>query len=745
MPLQVQCRSRAPAAAAAGWSGALHRKAPQLGILVLAAAVVLAYGNSMHGPFVLDDLPSIPGNPTLRHLGRIADVLSPPAGGGLTVEGRPVLNLSLAVNYAVGGLRPWSYHAVNVLVHLGAALALFGVVRRTAAGRDATALALAAALAWAVHPLATESVTYVVQRAESLMGLFYLLTVYCFIRAAEERSTGAPHGRDARAPLLWLVLSWLACLLGMATKEVMVSAPVVVLLLDRFRFAGSFARALRGRKAYYTALAATWILLAALVLRAGDRGGTSAFGSGVSVWRYWATQPAAIIRYLKLCFWPRPLVFDYGTEWVSRPSQVIGPGLLVAALAAAAALGCARNRGWGVLGFCFFAVLAPTSLVPGNRQTAAEHRMYLALAAVLVLAALALRAILDAALKRGWRGPGPAADRARWAGLSTLGVAAGLSVPALLATRARNQAYSSAVGLYASDAAQMPGNAYAQANEGTALLLAGRPAEARAPLEAALRLNPGLSEAEDTLGNALVRLGEDAAAERHYRRAAAIDPGFAEPHGNLGELLLKQGRLPEARAEAERALALKPRYADAHGVLGMVAMSGGDLGGALSEFAEAERLAPDDADAHVNLGNALRAAGAPEQAAEHYARAAALDPGSVRAQYDWAGALSDRGLYPDAERHLRAAAALDPADSSVRQNLGNALLAEGRLAEAVEQYKLAERLAPERAPVHYNLANGLLRLGRREEAVLELQLALRLDPDLAPARRMLRALGAPGP
>src|ERR1022692_1539631 len=200
--------------------------------LMVVAAGLLAYHNSFTGPFIFDDFYSIEDNPTIHHLWPIWQTLSPPRIGAPTVEGRPLVNLSLAINYALGGYRLWGYHALNLTIHILAALTLFGIVRRTLLqprlqerfGAAADGLALAVAVLWMVHPLQTESVTYIIQRAESLMGLFYLLTLYCFLRAA---GAGGP-GR-----FWWLAASVFACLLGMATKEVMVSAPLVVLLYDR--------------------------------------------------------------------------------------------------------------------------------------------------------------------------------------------------------------------------------------------------------------------------------------------------------------------------------------------------------------------------------------------------------------------------------------------------------------------------------------------------------------------------------
>ncbi len=164
----------------------------------------------------------------------------------------------------------WGYHAFNLAIHLAAALTLFGVIRRTLLspgmrdhfGQAAIPLAFAVALLWVVHPLQTESVTYIVQRVESLMGLFYLLTLYCAIRAWDASEASSR---------LWVFAAIVACALGMGSKEVMVSAPLIVVLWDAM-FATSPGASGRGpwasfrrRWPLYAGLASTWLILALLV------------------------------------------------------------------------------------------------------------------------------------------------------------------------------------------------------------------------------------------------------------------------------------------------------------------------------------------------------------------------------------------------------------------------------------------------------------------------------------------------
>jgi protein O-mannosyl-transferase len=593
--------------------------------ILIALAALAGYANSFSGPFVLDDVSSIAGNPSVRHLWPLTGPLSPPSGFGLTVEGRPVLNLSLALNYAISGTQVWSYHALNLVIHLLAGLTLFGVLRRTLekvgpGGLDRPdLLAFAIALLWTVHPLQTESVTYVSQRAESLMGMFYLLTVYCFIRGVGTDSGGqssfAPlRGATAdekaakQAPFFWFGLSWLACLFGIATKEVMVSAPVVVFLYDRTFVSGTFREAWRRRRWFYAGLAATWLPLGWLVLRAGSRGGTSGFGIAVGPGTYWLSQFPAIAHYVRLAIWPDPLVFDYGTVWVHGIMGAAPAMLAVTALVAgifwavlrplpagSAPIPAPAGRAVGFAGVWFFAILAPTSLVPGNRQTMAEHRMYLALAPAIAVAV--------GAAAWAWRRKA-GHPSAGWPVIPGL-VLTAIAVVFCTMTIRRNLDYRSELALFLDTADKRPGNAYAQANLGMALLARGNAAEAVARFEAALSLRPDYPIAEDDLGNALLELNRAPEAIDHYRAALRLDPGLADGHNNLGSALARLGRMPEAVAEFETALRLQPDDAEAHNNLGSAWAGAGRLPEAIAQFREALRLNPNYVAARANLAKAL--------------------------------------------------------------------------------------------------------------------------------------------
>jgi tetratricopeptide (TPR) repeat protein len=660
---------------------------------LIIAAGIWAYHNSFQGPFILDDVGTILKNPTIRHVWPIWETLSPPQGG-TTVEGRPIINLSLAINYAVNGFHVWGYHLVNLAIHIAAGLALLGIVRRTLLqpplrqrfGMAALPLALVIAVIWVVHPLQTESVTYVVQRAESMMGLFYLLTLYCAIRGAESDS-----------PTIWYVLSIASCLLGMASKEVMVSAPLIVLLYDRTFVTGAFAEAWRRRWRLYLALAATWILLGYLVITTGNRGGSAGTGTGMAWPAYALTQFWAVGHYLRLSLWPHPLVFDYGTVLANRVGEVLPGALIVTALLIGTLVAVRRWPSVGFLGAWFFAILAPTSSVlPVASQTIAEHRMYLPSAAVIAMVVVGAFEI------------GKGLSHRRQA--AVLGWVASVSVVVLFTflTIQRNRDYNSALTIWQDTVEKRPNNARAHNDLGITLAQLGKVQEAIGQYEQALRIKVDYADAHNNLGLALREQGGLQEAIGHYEQALQINPNSAQAHNNLGLALVQLGRLQEAIGHYEQALRIKPDLAEPHYNLGVALQGAGQLQEAIGQYAQALRIKPDYADAHNDLGVALARTGHVQEAIEH-----------------WEQALRIKPDYADAHN-----------------NLGIAQFRLGRVQEAIGQYKQALRIKPDYADAHYNLGNALIQAGRVQEAIGHYEQALRIKPDFVLAQNALARVRA---
>jgi tetratricopeptide (TPR) repeat protein len=651
-----------------------------LAALLLAGAILAAYANTLRVPFLLDDTGSIVDNPSIRQLWPPGAVLAPPAQAGF--GGRPLANLTFALNYAVHGLDVRGYHVVNLALHAAAALVVFGLLRQTLAlprvtarlplaPAEGTAVAGGAAAIWALHPLHTEAVTYLSQRTEVLMALCYLLTLYGFVRAGR-----TPARR-------WRVVAVGACLLGMAAKEVMVTAPVMVWLYDRTFVAGSFRAAWRARRGLYGALAASWLLLLFLLLEVGER------GVGFSVVRWWEyalTESRAVLLYLRLAFWPAPLVFDYGLGVVREPAEVGLHLLGCAALLAATGAAMWRAPLLGFAGAWVLLILAPaSSVIPVAGQPIAEHRMYLPLVALAAGVAVTLQ---------------------YWLGRRAVFATALVALVLGAATFARNRDYRDALTLWRDTIAKRPDNARAHAAFGAALLEARQTAPARAALERALRLDPGLAEAHNNLAAALQELGRTADAIPHFTAALRLRPGRADTHYNFGNALLELGRVSEAIAQQRQALLLRPAFSEAECALAHALAAAGRPEEAIGHFRAALRRQPALAAAHFGLANSLARQGRPAEAVAHYEATLRATPGAVEARY----------------------------------NLGSILLSLGRPTEAIPHFRTAVELKPDFAEAYNNLANALALSGDLAAAMRHYETALRLQPDLAAARQNLEAL-----
>ncbi len=515
--------------------------------ILWAAAVLLplltAYAGSFGGEFIYDDFAVIHENPTI-------DKLWPPWGVLATADNspvgaRPLYNLSLAVNYAVHGLHRSGYHVVNWLLHAAAALALMGLVRRMlqagvlGSGMAACAqhVAGAVALLWALHPLNTECVTYITQRTEAMMGLMYLLTLYCATRAI---------GGSAS----WKMLAVVCCAAGMACKEPMASAPVMVLLYDRLVTRRSLGQALRTGWGLYAGLVACVALLAVLICSV-TRGDTIGMGLRITPWQYLLTQAGVILHYMGLSFWPHPLILDYQWDVATTPLQWAPQAACILLLLAAAVVLLRRNSVYGVLLAWFFLVLGPSSsFLPIVTEVAAEHRMYLPLAALVAIVVLG-------ACQLGLRlAEGRSAGARRRLGVAAFVLLAIVGAAEGTRTFARNDDYRSAIALYQDNVARQAHNPRARVNLACHLEAHGRYAEAVEQWQEAIRLQPRRADSRELLAGALLELHRPQDALAACDEALSREPNRARALATKGQSLLQLGRNDEAAACFRQALQL---------------------------------------------------------------------------------------------------------------------------------------------------------------------------------------------
>jgi len=673
-------------------------------------AALIAYHNSLKGSFIADDFDGIVNNPSIKHWW---SALFPPSD--TTTGGRPLFSLTFALNYALGGMNPWGYHVFNLLVHTLAGLTLFGIVRRTLTSRLAprssqisdfqskrvegpataqaeisnlrseilegappTVLALAVTVIWVVHPLLTQAVTFISERAESLMGLFYLLTLYCFIRGVERHQASEIRDQEkefkiqatrprssgltpdaSRLPVRrsfseggWFTASIFACLLGVLTKETIVTAPVLVLLYDRTFVAGSFREAWRRHWRYYLGLAITWLVLARLMFDLNQRG--AGFEEGVSSWNYALTSCRSVVLYLKLAFWPHPLVFDYGSKAiiVQHAVEIVPQVLVLASLLVGTAIAL---RCWPAVGFAgawFFIILSPSSsVVPVAFQPIAEYRVYLALAGIIALVVLGLHALI---------------------GRRSLILFAALAVGLGGLTVCRNEDYQSERAILSDTVAKCPDNARAHNNLGLVLThITGCEAEAVAECESAVKLEPETAGYHAELGLALANIPD---------------------------------RQPEAIVEYQAALRLKPDFIAVYNNLAISLEAMGNTSAAMAEYQAALKISPTSAWTHNNLGILL--AGIP-------------------------------GRLPDAISEYEAALKLNPDMFVTRCNLANILAQQGRYAAARTQFDEALKIKPDYADGRVGLGVMLVKMGQLDDAIAQFETALQLQPGNSSAEKDL--------
>lgn len=627
----------------------------QWALLVLAGGI--AYASSFGGIFTFGDEGNIVSNATIRHLFPIADHLA---------TKRPLVSLSFAFNYTISELDVIGYHAFNLLVHLIAAITLFGVVRRTLLRPQfndrykdtADWLALAVSLLWTVHPLLTESVTYISQRSESMMGMFYLLSLYFVIRSAA-----------SCRPLGWYLLAIIACAMGMASKAVMLTAPLVILLYDRAFLAESFTRAFRWRWPLYAGLAATWYILFHLgVVQAAFAADAIGFGFGLqqpTPWQYVTTQPDVILHYLRLSLWPDPLCIDYGWAIADGAVRIAVPGAAVLILVALTIWGSIRKPAIGFLGIWFFVILAPTSSILPIHDMAVEHRMYLPLAAVVAIAVLLAYSFIE---RSGLSRPNQI----------TIMVVVVLAAATALGFRTfeRNKVYHSGVALWADALKSNPMSArphsYLAYYYKTSERNMGKAVEQWATV---LEKDPDNIDALLNLGIYYGERGDTNKAIDYYQRILSISPDHADAYYNIGVLFQDVGRHEEAVEAFRTAQRSRPRNLDIYFLAANSLDALGRTDEAIRELRKGIKAVGPDfepaqlAAVHFGLGNAYIRKNELELAISEFRMAVMHSPKHSAAYHALGWALAKQGRFAEAELALTKASAHQPESDDIKRTL----------------------------------------------------------------------------
>jgi tetratricopeptide (TPR) repeat protein len=388
---------------------------------------------------------------------------------------------------------------------------------------------------------------------------------------------------------LWTVAAILASAGGMLSKQVMVTAPLIVLLYDYLFISPSLKTALLKRRALYFGLSASWGLLAVTFI-ASPVNKTAGFSTvGPTPLQYFLSEFRVLVHYLRLAIYPDALAIDYGWKPASGIAAVLPYALPIIALQLATLWGLIKRKPIAFLGAWFFGILAVTSSFMPFSDLAFEHRMYLPLAAVVAAVVLGT----DLLLRRWLRARRDYAEKwQRQESFAVLLTVIVLVMGLATLTVRRNMDYKSLFVLWQDTVAKQPENARAQSNLGKALVEKGQLDLAAMRFVEALRYDPEYVEAHHNYGFILLRQGQPEKANYHLVKAIAARPNFPLGHCLLGYDYMALGKLDEAAEHFAKAIDLQPDYTEAYYQLGMVYQQQGQFEKALASYRKALTVDP---------------------------------------------------------------------------------------------------------------------------------------------------------
>lgn len=624
--------------------------------VLFAGLAFLIYSNTFGTPFVFDDRLHIPDNPHIR-LTELDPEGIIAAGFKSHAKHRPVANISFALNYYFHQYDVAGYHLTNIFIHILTAIFVWLLVKNTlltpslrSKYQHAGTIAFFAALLWLAHPLQTQSVTYIVQRMNSLAAMFYVLSLVLYVK-------GRLAGQDAKKTWPWYIGCVIAGLLALASKQIAATLPLFIFLYEWFFFQDLSRTWLRRRLPYFMAIVFICVLVGLVYLGPNpfERLTRPYARRHFTMPERLLTQFRIVIFYISLLFYPHPARLNLDHDFAISHSLINPPTTL---LCLALILGLIALAVWlakkeRLLSFCilwFFGNLVIESSIIGL-ELVFEHRLYLPS----VFVSLAIVALVWRYIKQDWVR------------------VTGLCVAALFLciwTYERNKVYGDAVTLWQDCVAKSPRKARPYSNLATALKNSGRPAEAVEYFNKSLELEPDSAEVHNNLGNALSRLGQTDEAIEHYKKALNLKPNFSGAHYNLALALAGQGKTDEA----------------------------------IAEYRDALRLDRWNLDALNNLAHLLVERGETQEAIKLYKKAIALEPGNIIAHGRLGLALANVDKIDEAIEEFRIVLKKRPDDVEMQCNVGILLERQGKITEAIKEYRQALQINPE-----YTKAQELLK------------------------------------
>ncbi|MEA3361376.1 MAG: tetratricopeptide repeat protein [Thermodesulfobacteriota bacterium] len=683
-----------------------------LPILFISLLTIIIYSNTLHSPFVFDDIPNITENPPIR-LTDINLASLKNAALGRTSK-RPIPNLSFAINFYMERYNVRGYHIVNIVIHTIngilvylLALAVFTQLKGNPkeTSLQINLMSLFASLIFVAHPINTQSVTYIVQRMNSMAVMFYLLSFFLYIRA---RLSNIKWRK-------WALFSGviISGILALGSKQIAATLPFIIILYEWYFFQDMKASWLKKNIPY---LMIPIIVLAVLALIYMGENPINRILAGYGSRDFTLiervlTQFRIIIFYISLLILPLPSRLNL-IHHISTSQSLINPittliSLLIIVVLITLSVYWARKK--RLISFAilwFFINLAIESSFIGLEMIF-EHRLYLPMVGFSLMVSYIIFNYL--------------VNRRRL----TIGVCVVIIMLLGYGAYVRNRTWRDGITLWSDVVAKNPLSYRGYNNLGRALVRHGRLQEAISQYAISLRVKPDYIKAHNNLGNAFMRQGFTEKAIDEYLEALKIKPDYEKAHNNLGLALASQGRLKEAIDEYSEAIRIRYNYADAHNNFGIALARQGRLNEAMKQLYEALRIKPGYGDAHYNLGITLSRMDRFKEAEDNFFEVLKINPNDAEAHYYMGNALKKQGKLNKTISHYYKALKLKPDFVKVHINLGVALSSLGRFKEAIAHYFDAIRINPHfKAASYYNIACLYSRQNMIQESVKWLEEAV---------------------
>jgi tetratricopeptide (TPR) repeat protein len=691
-------------------------------LLFLTAIVFLIYSNTFKSPFLFDDVNNIQQNPHIR-LTRInlrdlkRTILESPSSN------RPVAVLSFALNYYFNRYRVGGYHLVNIVIHVVTGLLLYFLLKTMMRipsidfpDKHQGWIPFFTVLIWLVHPIQTQSVTYIVQRMNSLATMFYVLSLWLYVQAR--------LATKRRKMQLLFSGCIFAGLLSIGSKEIAATLPFFIFLFEWYFFQGLDKIWLKHRILPFSGLLILLVVFMLVFL------GFHPFETILNGYRDFdftlpqrvLTEFRVVVYYISLLIFPHPSRLNLDRDFPLSHSLTDPVTTPISILAVVGLIGLSiylakRQR---LLSFCILWFLG--NLVIESSVIALdlifEHRTYLpSMMAILM-------AVTSVYRHRGQK----------WV---KIGAFFAIALVFSYWTYERNNTWCDTIRLWTDCVIKSPKKARPHYNLGTSLSQKGQTSEAIHQYSEALRLNPNYAEAHSNLGVDLLSQGLTEEAIRHYREALRIKPDFAKAHYNLGIALVNQSKYDEAIIHFKEALRINPDDVRSQNNLGVALYRQGRLEEAIHHYREALRIEPGFEEAQMNLGIALEKSGNPDMAISQYSELLRNNPENADAHYKLGAVLYAQGRIEEAIGHYTEAIRIKPDYAEAHYNLGTAYIGQGRIKETIFHYSEAIRIKPDFAEAHNNLGIALSKEGQNKMAIDHYTEALRIQPDYAEAHNNL--------